>query len=40
MIAMGNFSIFYRFDNAEIVVMAFWDNRQDPDKLLALLTTS
>lgn len=40
MIAMVNFSIYYRYDDTDIVVMAFWDNRQDPDKLLALLTSS
>jgi plasmid stabilization system protein ParE len=40
MIAMGNHSIYYLFDDERIVVMAFWDNRQDPDKLLMLLTSS
>ncbi len=40
MIAMGKHSIYYLFDDERIVVMAFWDNRQDPDKLLGLLTTS
>lgn len=36
--AMGNFSIFYRVDFNQITVTAFWDNRQDPNKLLKLLT--
>lgn len=35
--AMGNFSIFYRIENDKIIIMAFWDNRQDPDKLLEIL---
>jgi plasmid stabilization system protein ParE len=35
--AMGNFSIFYRVEDEQIVITAFWDNRQDPDKLLKLL---
>lgn len=37
MVAMSNFSIYYRYDESRIVVMAFWDNRQNPDKLLKLL---
>ncbi len=36
--AMGHFSIYYRVTPHELIVMAFWDNRQDPDKLLGLLT--
>ncbi len=35
--AMGNFSIYYKFSDQKIVVTAFWDNRQDPKKLLKLL---
>ena len=35
--AMEHYSIFYRFENDRIIVMAFWDNRQDPDKLLEIL---
>ncbi len=35
--AMGNFSIYYKFIDQKIVVTAFWDNRQDPKKLLKLL---
>jgi plasmid stabilization system protein ParE len=31
--AMGNFSIYYRVIKGQIIIMAFWDNRQDPDKL-------
>jgi plasmid stabilization system protein ParE len=36
--AMGHFSIFYTCSESEIIVMAFWDNRQDPKKLLKALT--
>ena len=32
--AMGHFSIFYKLENEKIIVTAFWDNRQDPKKLL------
>lgn len=35
--AMGNFSIFYRVERDKIIIMAFWDNRQNPDKLLEIL---
>lgn len=31
--AMGHFSIFYKVDSTQIVITAFWDNRQDPQKL-------
>lgn len=37
--AMGNFSIYYKFDSERLIVTAFWDNRQDPNKLLVLLTS-
>lgn len=36
--AMGNFSIYYKVTEEHIFITAFWDNRQDPDKLLDLLT--
>ena len=32
--AMGHFSIFYKYNQKEIIITAFWDNRQDPKKLL------
>lgn len=32
--AMGHFSIYYKITCDQIIVMAFWDNRQDPKKLL------
>jgi plasmid stabilization system protein ParE len=35
--AMGNFSIYYKNDDAKIIITAFWDNRQNPEKLVKLL---
>lgn len=35
--AMGNFSIYYKNDGTQIFITAFWDNRQDPKKLVKLL---
>ena len=35
--SLGHFSIYYRILKNSIVVPAFWDNRQDPKKLLKLL---
>jgi len=34
---MGHFSLFYKITDTEIIITAFWDNRQDPAKLLQLL---
>jgi plasmid stabilization system protein ParE len=36
--AMGHFSIYYKQLDDQIVVMAFWDNRQDPLKLFHVIT--
>jgi len=36
--ALGHFSIYYKFIDEKLIIMAFWDNRQDPQKLLNLLT--
>ena len=36
--ALGHFSIYYKFTKDQIIVTAFWDNRQDPKSLLDLLT--
>jgi len=33
----GHFSLLYKFDTTRIIITAYWDNRQDPEKLLALL---
>ncbi len=35
--SLGNFSIYYIITDAEIIISAFWDNRQDPKKLLEIL---
>lgn len=35
--SLGNFSIFYKVTDEEILITAFWDNRQDPKKLLQIL---
>lgn len=36
--AMGNFSIFYKISDSHIIITSFWDNRQDPEKLLKIIT--
>ena len=35
--SLRNFTIYYKVTNAKVIVMAFWDNRQDPEKLLKIL---
>ena len=35
--ALGHFSIVYKIEPKKIVVVAFWDNRQDPKKLYEFL---
>ncbi|PQV44406.1 ParE-like toxin of type II ParDE toxin-antitoxin system [Jejuia pallidilutea] len=35
--SLGNFSIYYKFNETEIIITAFWDNRQNPKKLLKIL---
>lgn len=35
--SLGHFSIYYRVYEREIVIISFWDNRQDPRKLLKIL---
>ena len=35
--SMGNFSIYYKVADKEITITAFWDNRQNPKKLLEIL---
>jgi len=36
--AMGYFSIYYKTTREHLIITAFWDNRQDPKKLLELIT--
>ena len=35
--AMGHFSIFYTLTKDKLIITSFWDNRQDPKKLLELI---
>lgn len=37
--AMGHYSIFYQVTEKEIIITAFWDNRQNPKKLLNLIAS-
>ncbi len=34
---LGNFSIYYKVSDKEIIITAFWDNRQNPKTLLKIL---
>ena len=36
--AMGHFSLYYKITAEQLIVMAFWDNRQDPKKLLKAIS--
>jgi len=36
--AMDHFSILYKLTEDKLIITAFWDNRQDPDKLLEIIT--
>jgi len=36
-ILLGHYSIFYQFIENSIIITGFWDNRQDPGKLLEVL---
>jgi plasmid stabilization system protein ParE len=31
---LGHFSVFYKYNSTQIIIMAFWDNRQNPERLL------
>lgn len=35
--SLGNFSIYYKVNMDSIIITAFWDNRQNPEKLLKIL---
>lgn len=35
--SLGNFSIYYKISDKEIIITAFWDNRQDPKEMLEIL---
>ena len=36
-LTLGYYSILYKFDHKQIIVVSFWDNRQSPEKLFELL---
>ncbi|MCD4679736.1 MAG: type II toxin-antitoxin system RelE/ParE family toxin [Bacteroidales bacterium] len=36
-ISLGHYSILYKNISTEIIITGFWDNRQDPKKLLKFL---
>ncbi|MDD3723182.1 MAG: type II toxin-antitoxin system RelE/ParE family toxin [Lutibacter sp.] len=36
-ISLAHYNIFYRKFNSKIIITGFWDNRQNPDKLLKFL---
>ena len=36
-ITLAHFSIFYQYNRKNIIITSFWDNRQDPKKLINLL---
>jgi len=35
--SLGNFSLYYKVSDEQIIISAFWDNRQNPKKLLKIL---
>jgi len=35
--AMGHFSIYYKMTTEQLIITAFWDNRQDPKKILEII---
>ncbi|MHB1148369.1 MAG: type II toxin-antitoxin system RelE/ParE family toxin [Lutibacter sp.] len=36
-ISLGHYTILYKKINSKIIITGFWDNRQDPEKLLIFL---
>ena len=37
-VSLGHYSILYQKHHLKIIITGFWDNRQEPEKLLKLLT--
>jgi len=35
--AIGHFSIYYKLTKNQLIITAFWDNRQDPKTLLEII---
>lgn len=38
--SLDNFSIYFKATETQIIISAFWDNRQNPKKLLNILQNS
>ncbi|MHC1777106.1 MAG: type II toxin-antitoxin system RelE/ParE family toxin [Lentimicrobium sp.] len=36
-ISLGHYSIFYQINNSKLIITSFWDNRQEPGKLVNYL---
>lgn len=36
-VSLGHYSILYQKEHSKIIVTGFWDNRQEPEKLLTFL---
>lgn len=36
-ISLGHYSIFYQIIKSQLIITSFWDNRQDPGKLVNFL---
>ena len=36
-LSLGHYNIFYRNDEGKVIITGFWDNRQNPKKLLQVL---
>ena len=36
-VSLGHYSILYQKSNTKIIITGFWDNRQEPEKLLKFL---
>ncbi len=34
---MGHFSILYKLTDEQLIITAFWDNRQNPQKLMEII---
>lgn len=39
-LVMNNYSLFYTYSKTEIIIVTFWDNRQDPELLEIILSSS
>ncbi|SFT10957.1 type II toxin-antitoxin system RelE/ParE family toxin [Sphingobacterium wenxiniae] len=35
--SLGHYCLLYKFDNTRLIIVGFWDGRQDPEKLIGLL---